>query len=258
MVVSLPDLKRDARTTGIFLDFDGTLSNIVDMPSQARPVDGAAELLPVLARIYRTVTIVSGRSAHQLLDWLGPELDIWGLHGAERVIDGVVTLSPMASPYVDLMQTVLEEATRAVAELDHPGVMIEDKGVMVGLHFRAAGDQLQAQRCLDELAARLAQEHGLRRAGGRMAFELRPPIQVSKKDVILQVAREAHLTAVLFAGDDRVDLPAFDALDQLEEEGVGVVRVGVESDEAPPELTQRADMAVPGPAGMVELLRRLL
>jgi trehalose 6-phosphate phosphatase len=244
--------------SGIFLDFDGTLSEIVFVPSDARPVAGVRETLARLAGRFKVVAVVSGRSARQLVEWLGPEVEIWGTHGAERAVAGRIELSEVAAPYKDLMRQVFLDAERRMAELALEGTVIEDKTVMVGLHFRAARDRELAQSALDELAAELAAEYGLRRAGGRLAYELRPPVDLSKSDVVFRRTREAALAAVAFAGDDRVDLPGFDALDQLENDGVAVVRIAVRSDEAPPELLERADVIVDGPVGTLGLLRRLV
>jgi trehalose 6-phosphate phosphatase len=247
-----------ADRAGLFLDFDGTLSEIVRIPSEARPLPDVPELLDLLDRRFAVVAVVSGRSAVELVDWLGPGVEIWGVHGAERNVDGRVVLSDHAARYAELMSRVRDEATEAVAMLDLPGVVIEDKRVMVGLHFRAAEDPDEAKRALEELAARLSSKYGLTRAGGRLAFELRPPIEFSKRRVVLDRARGAHLQAAAFVGDDRVDIPAFDALDELEAGGVTTVRIAVNSTEAPPELLERADVVVPGPAGVVKLLRSLL
>ena len=65
------------------------------------------------------------------------------------------------------------------------------------------------------------------------------------------------MRAACFVGDDAGDLAAFDALDDLAATGVAVVRVAVTSAEAPAELLRRADLAVDGPAAVVELLRSL-
>jgi trehalose 6-phosphate phosphatase len=242
---------------GIFLDFDGTLSEIVHIPSEARPLDGVAATLARLAVRFKLVAIVSGRSAAQLVEWFGPEAEVWGVHGAERSVGGRVELSERAEPFSALMARVKEDAARRVAALRIDGVLVEDKGVMLGLHFRAAADRDRARRELDAIADELAAGYGLRRAGGRLAFELRPPVEFSKEIVVLQRAREATLKAAAFVGDDRVDLPAFDALDELAKQGVATLRVAVDSDEAPPELIERADIVVPGPAGVLELLSRL-
>ena len=249
-----------ADTAGILLDFDGTLSEIVDVPSAARPYPGVPDILTRLARRYRTVAIVSGRSAHELVHWLGPELDIWGVHGAERSRPGEteITLSPVAARFSDTMTRVREEAQRALTSLGIGGTLVEDKGVMVVLHYRAADNTADAQEVLQGLSRHLASTYGLREAEGKMAFELRPPIAFSKGDVVHTLAQEGELQAILFAGDDTVDLPGFDALDSLASDGVLGLRVGVTSQEAPVELVKRADLVVEGPPGMLELLQRLV
>ena len=242
---------------GIFSDFDGTLSHIVTLPSDARPVSGVREVLADLARRYACVSIVSGRSAGDLVEWLGPDVEIWGVHGAEFARGGRVELSPRAAEFEPLMAKVIAEATEQVAATGLDGVIVEDKKVMAGLHFRAAEDVERARLVLDGIAGRLAASYGLTRAGGRLAFELRPPIEFSKAQVVLLRAREENLRAAMFLGDDRVDLPAFDALDELGSEGVVTARVAVASDEAPPELIERADLVLEGPPAVVEFLRTL-
>jgi trehalose 6-phosphate phosphatase len=242
---------------GVFLDFDGTLSEIAHRPGDARPVSGAAEVLGELGRRFALVAVVSGRSAGQLLEWLGPEIEIWGVHGAERAIDGRVELTDEAAPYADLMDEVRREAEERVDELGLEGVLIEDKKVMVGLHFRAATDP-GAREALETLAADLAARHGLKRAGGRLAFELRPPVDFTKEAVVRRRVEEKHLASAMFIGDDLVDLPAWDALDAFAADGLSVLRVGVDSDEAPEELIERADVLVEGPRGVLIFLEGLL
>ena len=246
-----------AATAGILLDFDGTLSELVPLPSDARPAEGVVEVLRDLSERYRAVSIISGRSARELLEWLGPSIDIWGVHGAERTTDGEVVVSEIAAPYLELMREVHDEAESRIRELGIPGVLVEDKGVMVGLHYRAAADHDSASLQLRSLTSELAERFGLWHAEGKRAFELRPPVELSKAAVVLEVARDASLDPVLFAGDDVVDLPAFDALDQLAALGVETLRVAVSSGEAPPELLERGDVTVEGPTGMLELLRSL-
>lgn len=250
-----PFLERPQRA-GIFLDFDGTLSEIVPIPSDARPVEGAAGLLADLARRYAVVAVVSGRNGGDLLEWLGPDVEMWALHGAQRAVDGRVELSPRARPFEAVMGEVHAEATAAVAELGLDGVIVEDKGVMVTLHYRAATDPARAKRNLEVLARDLAARRDLRCVPGRASLELRPPVDFSKAAVVAE--RSEGLEAVAFAGDDTVDLPAFDALDDLARRGAATLRIAVRSDEAPPELLERADVVVDGPAGAVELLRRLV
>ena len=243
---------------GIFADFDGTLSEIVRVPHEARPLEGTVDLLDALGRRFGLVAIVSGRSARQLSEWLGPDIEIWGTHGAEYAHGGSISLTERAARYEELMAAVREEAEVALGELDIEGVVLEDKRVMIGLHFRATADVEAARHALDQVAEDLASRHGLIRAGGRLAFELRPPEEFSKAAVVLERARELKLEAALFIGDDKVDLPGFDALDLLAEEGLATVRVAVHSDEAPPPLIERADVVVDGPPEALRFLQGLL
>jgi trehalose 6-phosphate phosphatase len=250
-----PFMERPDRA-GIFLDFDGTLSEIVPVPSDARPVKGAPDLLSELASRFAVVAIVSGRSATELVEWLGPEVEIWGVHGAQRTTDGKVELSPRARPFEARMKKVHEEATERVRAAGLTGAIVEDKAVMVTLHYRAAADPQRAKAALEALARELALRDGLTCVPGRASYELRPPIDFTKAAVITE--RSKDLEAVAFAGDDTVDLPGFDALDELRSRGVATLRIAARSDEAPAELLDRADVVVEGPAGAVELLRRLL
>jgi trehalose 6-phosphate phosphatase len=242
---------------GIFLDYDGTLSDIVPRPDQARPAAGVAALLEQLAREFRFVSVVSGRATPELADWLGPKVDIWGVHGAQHSVGGRTEWSPSATPHLEKMTEVRDAARAALRSKGLPEDLVEDKDLVVALHYRAAADPDAAQTALEQIANDLAEEFGVVRADGRKVIELRPPVEMSKASVILDKARELDFRAVLFAGDDLVDLPAFDAVDELSRAGALGVKVAVDSPEAPKELIRRADLVVDGPRGLVELLSRL-
>jgi trehalose 6-phosphate phosphatase len=138
-------------------------------------------------------------------------------------------------------------------ELAPPGVIVERKGLAMTLHVRTAPEHHDWAR---SWATAASHETGLTLHVARMSYELRPPVKVDKGSVVAELIE--GMQAACFLGDDLGDLPAFDALDRAEAEGVTVVRVGVQSEEAPTELLARADIIVDGPAGSVALLRRLL
>ena len=254
----LDPFRTSPSTSGIFADFDGTLSEIAHLPHEARPVEGAVDVLHDLGERFALVAVVSGRSASQLAEWLGPSVEIWGTHGAEYAHGGSISLTEQAARYEELMARVRDEAVATLNDMDLEGALVEDKRIMIGLHFRAATDVERARTELDRVAQDLADRHGLLRAGGRLAFELRPPEEFSKAAVVLQRARERRLGAAMFIGDDRVDLPGFDALDLLAEEGMSTARIAVDSDEVPPELIERADVVVENPQAALGFLRDLL
>lgn len=90
-----------------------------------------------------------------------------------------------------------------------------------------------------------------------MVLELVPADRPMKGGAVERLVRERGLDAVLFAGDDVADIDAFEALDRLSDEGMLTLRVAVRAPETPEELVRRADLAVDGPGGLVELLRVL-
>jgi len=255
---ALRAIKEQSQRAGLFLDFDGTLSEIVEDPAGARPLEGVSGVLMELTRAYALVAIVSGRDANQLVEWLGPWVEIWGVHGAQRAVGGRVELTEEAKTHRELILEARGEAERRVAELGIEGALVEDKEVAFNLHFRASPNPSRAKQALDELSREIAQRFGLRRKEGRMSFELNPPSEFSKAGVVLERSLQEELSAVAFIGDDAVDLPAFDALDRLAERGLATVRVAVSSEEAPKELIERADVVVEGPAGVLKLLREFV
>ena len=246
----------DARA-GVFLDFDGTLSEIVPVVSDARPLPDARALLERLGATVALVAVVSGRSAHELVEWLGPAVEIWGVHGAEHSIDGRVEFAEELRPHIPLMERVRREARAAVDALGVDGIAVEDKRVVVTLHYRTARDPLVASGVVEGIAEDLAVRHGLVVEPGRASVELRPPVPLSKGAVVRRIVSQHGLTAALFAGDDTGDLPAFQALDELAAEGLRAVKVAVRSEESPPGLLASADLVVDGPRGVLALLDEL-
>ena len=248
----ISDFAAHARSAGVFSDFDGTLAAIVEDPSSARPLAGAADTLEALARRFARVGVISGRPGAFLDEHLGRRgLALTGLYGLEVVTpDGV---RPVAA--AKRWRSVVEEvAARAEAERP-PALGVERKDLSVAIHFRVSPGYADLAR---EWVADAAARSGLAVHPARMSYELRPPLPHDKGLVLSQSA--AGLSHVLFVGDDRGDLEAFDALDRLTADGPGDVttaRVAVDSHEAPPELLERADVVVEGPEGALRLLQAL-
>jgi trehalose 6-phosphate phosphatase len=123
------------------------------------------------------------------------------------------------------------------------------------VHTRRAQDPQAAFEALRQPLADLAARHGLIVEPGRMVLELRPP-GVDKGVALHEYVREIGAEAVLYAGDDLGDLPAFAAVEKLRSDGVPGLLVASGSAEVT-ELAERADLVVDGPAGVVRLLRTL-
>jgi trehalose 6-phosphate phosphatase len=241
-------LARRPGETGIFTDFDGTLSEIVDEPSQAEPVVGAAEALGQLAGRFARVGVLSGRPVNFLARWFGPGVLVSGLYGLELVVNGERLDHPLGGVWREVVDDVATQSRARGPE----GMRVESKGLSLTLHYRGRPEREADVR---RWAQTQASRSGLDLRPARLSYELHPPIDVDKGTSLLELADD--LAAVCFLGDDVGDLPAFDALDQLAGRGVETVRIGVRSPEVAPELTDRADVVVDGPAGAVALLQAL-
>ncbi len=234
---------RRAERAGVFLDFDGSLSAIVERPELAAPVAGARDALVALVARYPLVAIVSGRPSDELARLLDVDgITYEGLYGME----GAAT---------DITFTLLPSVERAAALV--PEAWVEDKRISVAVHYRGARDPPAARRTLASALEPIAAAAGLEVMEGKMVLELVPADRPMKGGAVERLARERELDAVLYAGDDVADVDAFAALDRLAERGVLAVRVAVRGAETPQELVRLADIAVDGPGGLDELLRVL-
>ncbi len=245
-----------ASRPGIVFDFDGTLAEIAAHPDMARPLDGVTEILDVLVARMELVVVISSRPIESLLRVFPrrPEgLVVIGQNGLERLVDDHVEVRLSALTWRSVVAATLRRARAAVPG----GVTVEDKGLAIGLHYRALPD-LQLGRMVGVIAKELADATGLRLRPGRQCFSLEIPLDVDKGTVTSDVSH--GLDWVAFAGDDHVDLPAFAALDRLrrEQANMRTFSIAVRSDESPAELEGRADLVVPGPRGLLELLGLLV
>jgi trehalose 6-phosphate phosphatase len=246
----------------VVLDFDGSLAPIVDDPASASALPEAIAALGRLVGGVRTIAVVSGRPVGFLRRAVPvPGAVLIGQYGLEREGPGTSTLVDPRVGAAWGTDTVTALAARARAEL--PGVRIEEKGpVALTLHWREAPELgPEAERWGRAVAAAT----GLVPVPGRSALELRPDLPVDKGAVLRELVLDGPrpVRGVLVAGDDRGDLPAFDAAQRLRDEGAleVVVRVGVRSAEAPEDLAARTDLTVGGPHGLSQylgLLARLL
>lgn len=239
----LDALRERASAGGVLLDFDGSLSAIVERPDLAFAVPGAVEALTELVARYRVVAIVSGRRSEELAAFLAVDgLRFFGLYGMEGA----------APDIADAVTPPVERAAAAIA-----GARVEHKVASLAVHYRQAADPALARGTLLRALQDVAAAHGLAVLEGKMVLELVPAGRPRKAGAVERLIGENALEAALFAGDDVADLEAFDALDAAHERGVITVKVAVRSAEAPVALLERADLVVDGPGGLVALLRQL-
>jgi trehalose 6-phosphate phosphatase len=250
----LAAIVRDPARALIALDFDGTLSPIVAEPGDARAHPAAVPALRRLAASVGTLAIITGRPAPAAVDLGGfgdiPGLLVLGHHGWERWEAWELT-SPPSPPGVAVARGRLPAILARAPE----GTWVEDKGHALVVHTRRTAEP---QRALAELTvplAELAASTGLTSAPGRMVIEVRPR-DVDKGTALTALAGERNSAAVLFAGDDLGDLPAFEAVRALRASGREGVTVASASGEVTG-LAEEADLVVDGPDGVSALLTAL-
>ncbi|MDQ0843577.1 trehalose-phosphatase [Streptomyces sp. V1I6] len=244
----------------IALDFDGTLAEIVPDPEQARAHERAVPALAALAPKVASVAVITGRPAGVAVRYGGfsgvtglDRLVVLGHYGAERwdAVTGTVR-APAPDPGVAAVRAELPGFLDRIGAWQ--GTWIEEKGRAVAVHTRRAEDPQAAFEALREPLAELASRHGLIVEPGRMVLELRPP-GVDKGVALSEYVREVGAGSVLYAGDDLGDLAAYGAVEKLRSDGVPGLLLC--SGNEVPELADRADLVLPGPAQMADFLAAL-
>lgn len=250
----------DPRRALVALDFDGTLAPIIDDPEQAVADPDAVAALAEVGGLVGTVAVVTGRPARTAVQ-LGGFADhaglgamvVLGQYGVERwdAATGVFDLPPQPPA----VTAAGEELPALLESLGLAEARVEHKGRALGVHTRELDDPATAFDRLLEPVRALAERHGLTLEPGRQVLEIRAP-GTDKGEALRSLVSEIGATAVVFAGDDLGDLPAFEAVAALRDEGVPGMLVCSASHEEDA-LRSLADVVVNGPAGVADWLRDL-
>ncbi len=196
----------------LFLDYDGTLTPLVDHPAKARLSRSMRAALRSCARREDTdVAIVSGRGMDDIRKMVGePDLIYSANHGLE-----------VQGPHIpefrheDLVhyEARSRELAAALEKLARDGAWTEAKGPTLTFHVRAVPERRRA--ALVERARAVMAEHGYQPRDAHAALEARPPIGWDKGRAVLHILRACYGPAwservrVLYVGDDQTDEDAF-------------------------------------------------
>jgi len=219
----LPSLPSDFSKIAFLLDVDGT---IVDLAATPREVYVPHALRDTLRRLLErtggAVAFVSGRPIAELDLLFSPlELPCIGGHGAElRTKPGEAP----AAPRLPSLDHNVKRHFAAIAEAD-PGIILEDKGYSLALHYRLAPTK---ERFVRESAAKVC------RSLGKLPIELLPGkqmIEIKQPGFTKATAVRELMTYPPFAGrrpvfigDDITDLGVFDILPDFDGIGISVGR----------------------------------
>ena len=235
----------------LLLDYDGTLAPFRVNRFKARPWPGVRELLNLIQNRGRTrIVVITGRPAAEIAPLLSLDqpLEIWGLHGMERLFpDGRQELGEVPPEALKKLDELRQQFKR-----DSLGGLFEDKPNAAVMHWRGVPPQQAAEieRRTRALFEPLTQFWGLVLLEFASGLELRAGH--GKGEAVQAILAEAPNTGpVAFLGDDVTDEAAFRAVNRA----------------APPHLTllvrpewrtTAADVWLRPPGDLKEFLQRWL
>ncbi|CAK9186442.1 unnamed protein product [Ilex paraguariensis] len=217
----------------MFLDYDGTLSPIVEDPDRAFMSKEMRETVRDVAKYFPTA-VVSGRCRDKVYSFIGlSELYYAGSHGMD--IKGPTTghkykkgnqsvLCQPAREFLPMINEVykaLLEETKSI-----PGATVENNKFCISVHFRCV-DEKKWDALAEQVRSVLKDYPKLRLTQGRKVLEVRPTIKWDKGkalEFLLKSLGYANSSNVfpIFIGDDRTDEDGFKVL-RKRGQGIGIL-----------------------------------
>jgi alpha,alpha-trehalase len=206
----------------VFLDYDGTLTPIVERPELAVLSDEMRATVRELATLC-TVAVVSGRDRADVQALVGlDELVYAGSHGFDIAgPEGLRIQHEKGADYLPALACAHEPLGEALRGIE--GVLLERKRFAIAVHFRqvAEVDVDRVEVAVDEVVERFPK---LRKTYGKKIFELRPRIAWDKGKAVLWLLEALNLggddVLPLYLGDDVTDEDAYAA---LRDRGIGIL-----------------------------------
>ena len=198
----------------LFLDYDGTLTPIVDTPDLAVISDEMREMVIRSAAAHMTA-IVSGRATDDVRSKVRVDgIYYAGSHGFEIVgPDGNVHQNPQAAQIRESVKTIHTELSDRLAGVK--GALVEDVKYTISVHYRLVADT-DFSKIEEAVTDALARHPDFRRTSGKKVFEVRPKIDWDKGKAVEWIFDELHFDPAkhiaVYIGDDTTDEDAFAVL----------------------------------------------
>lgn len=191
-------------------DFDGTLAPIVRDPDAATMPRSTRALFTNVARLYPTV-VISGRARADVAKRLSgiPLRAVLGNHGMEPSPEEKTARRLVAGWH----------GTMAAGLPDIPGVVLEDKGTSLAIHYRLARARAEARRTILGGIANLPKARIIE---GKCVVNLLPDFAPDKGEALLRLCRRLRCPCAIYLGDDDNDEDAFNLADAFPVLGIRV------------------------------------
>lgn len=220
---SISQRLREAGNVLLLLDYDGTLTPIVDRPDLAILASDTRETLLRLSRREKYIIgIISARSLEDVKDKVSFDEFIYaGNHGLEirgPTLNFVHPEAQQLTGTIDQVYLWLQESLHRIS-----GVFIEHKGLSLTVHYRLTPENLVAEvkNTVEGISRPFLESGTLLISPGKMALEVRPRVSWDKGKAIYKL-QEAfpQVTMTFYFGDDTADEAGFTAVQ--ESGGLGV------------------------------------
>ncbi len=206
----------------VFLDYDGTLTPIVETPDRAVMHEDMREAVIELSR-QCPLGIISGRDLRDVRDKVKIDSIVYaGSHGFDIAgPEGLQAENTVGEEFLPVLDKAEKELSQNLRSL--PGLLVERKKFAIAIHYRLVdpGRVEGIEKAVDEVAARHPE---LRKAFGKKVFELQPQIDWHKGKALLALLGTLKLDGgevlPFYIGDDVTDEDAFRA---LQGRGIGIV-----------------------------------
>ncbi len=213
------------RWPAVFLDYDGTLTPIVDRPQDAIISESMREAVRSLAERC-PVCVVSGRDRRVVQELMGvDDLIVAGSHGFDiwSPVGGEIQREE-GEGFGGLLEGVKARLREEVGPIE--GALVEPKKTSVAAHYWLVDEQERPR--VKEIVDRVLAEHPdeLKVMPGKMVYEIQPKIDWDKGKAVLHLLKALGLdredVMPIYLGDDITDEHAFEALAGATPRGIGI------------------------------------
>jgi alpha,alpha-trehalase len=202
------------KTPAIFLDYDGTLTPIVEDPKDATLPDKTKKVIKRLTEHY-SVAIISGRDLSDVQNMIGiGDIAYAGSHGFDIVgPGGRYRNQKMGKPFLPMLKRAEAELREAIRDIQ--GARIEHKRFAIAVHYRQvdSSDVSTLKQRFDNISSHYPE---LRKSTGKKVIELRPNIDWDKGKALFYLLETLYTDSgrilPLYIGDDITDEDAFRAI----------------------------------------------
>jgi trehalose 6-phosphate phosphatase len=194
----------------LFLNYDGTLTPLVDKPDEAQVEDEMKKIIAELSKRY-LVVIMTGRDPQEVKRDIGIDQVIYaGNHGFDILGQRFSMLQTKGLRMKPIVRAISEKLQSELGDVK--GLTFEEKKFNVAIHYRHA-DNTKYEHVKKTIESAVSQYKSLRLMGGQKVFEILPNVDWGKGSAIRWILKTNKIrwskASVFYIGDDLTDEFAF-------------------------------------------------